>query len=111
DIGIGRWKVDAAQAAKWLRRKELLDGATTLTVACRAATDCWLATGTRRAWHFDGDALEPAGPEAQAVLAVVRSSDNTLYALHRGGDQATIDVSRIERDNQTWTPIGGATIK
>jgi ligand-binding sensor domain-containing protein len=105
DVGIGRWRADSMQPVSWLRRRELLAGATTLTVACRKRNDCWLATGTRRAWHFDGESFEPAGPEAQAVLAVVRSGDGDLYGLHRGGDASSIEISKIDRDG-TWTPIG-----
>jgi ligand-binding sensor domain-containing protein len=104
DVGIGRWRTDATKPSGWLRRRQLLDGATTLTVACRAGNDCLLATGARRAWHYDGDSFRPAGPDSQAVLAVVRASTGELYALHRGGDASTIDVSRIDGD--TWTPIG-----
>ncbi len=108
DIGIARWKKDGKHAASWLRRKELLSGATTLTVACKTRDDCWLATGARRAWHFDGESFEPTGPDAQAVLAVVHRGDGSIYALHRGGDAKAIDVSRIDGD--TWTPVVGAQI-
>jgi hypothetical protein len=109
DIGIGRWRADAAQAKGWLRRRQLLEGATTLTVACRKRDDCWIATGTRRAWHFDGDAFEPSGPESQAVLAVVRGDDDQLYALHRAGDASSIEISRIEGHGEgaeAWTNVG-----
>lgn len=104
DIGIARLGVDASHPDAWLRRRQLLDGATTLTVACRAADDCLLATGARRAWRYDGEAFEPTGPEAQAVLAVVRDADGAIYALHRPGDAAAIDVSRV--DGEAWTPTG-----
>lgn len=108
DIGIARWKKDGKHAASWLRRKELLADATTLTVACRDRDDCWIATGARRAWHFDGEGFAPVGPVAQAVLAVVRRDDGRIFALHRGGDAKAIDVSRI--DGETWTPVVGAQI-
>ncbi|MCA9679494.1 MAG: hypothetical protein H6709_16695 [Kofleriaceae bacterium] len=104
DIGIARLTADTAAPVGWLRRRQLLDGATTLTVACRGREDCIVATGTRRAWHFDGESFEPTGPEAQAVLAVVRNGAGELYALHRGGDAATIEVSRVEAGE--WTPTG-----
>lgn len=109
DIGIARWKTDGQHPEKWLRRREILADATTLTVACKAANDCWLATGTRRAWHYDGDSFEPSGPEAQAVLAVVRRDDGTIYALHRAGDAKAIDVSRV--DGAEWTPVAGAQLE
>jgi len=109
DIGIGRWRAAAPQAVGWLRRRQLLEGATTLTVACRNRNDCWIATGTRRAWHFDGESFEPSGPEAQAVLAVVRDPEGQLYALHRAGDATSIEISRIEGHGtgaDVWTPVG-----
>lgn len=112
DIGISAWRADATQPARWLRRGQLVADASTVTIACRAAADCWIATGTRNAWHFDGEAFEPGGVESQAVLAVVRAADNTIYALHRSGDGAVIELSRIDRaagnvaGPDTWTPIG-----
>lgn len=112
DIGIGRWETGSPQPAAWLRRKQLLEDASTLTVACRTRDDCWVATGTRHAWHFDGDAFEPSGPESQAVLAVVRDGEGQVYALHRAGDANTIEISRIEGPRGgSWTPVAGAKIK
>jgi hypothetical protein len=107
DVGIGRWRSAAPQPAGWLRRRQLLDGATTLTVACASADDCWLATGARRAWHFDGQGFAPAGPEAQQVLAIVRGGDGTVHALHRAGEAGTIEVSRIEGEHgEGWASTG-----
>jgi ligand-binding sensor domain-containing protein len=113
DIGIGRWRGGSPQAVSWLRKRELLDGATTLTVACKAEDDCWVATGTRHAWYFDGSEFRPSGPEAQAMLAVVRGVDDQIYSLHRAGDASSIEVSRIDAQGtagDVWTPVAGATL-
>ncbi len=104
DVGIARLDLEATQPEGWLRRRQLLEGATTLTVACRAKDDCLLATGARRAWRFDGEVYEPTGPESQAVLAVVRDHHGAVYALHRAGDAAAIEVSRVEGED--WTSTG-----
>lgn len=107
DIGIARWRAGQTKPVAWLRRRQLLEGATTLTVTCRRSDDCWVATGTRRAWHFDGQAFEPAGPEAQAVLAVVRDAGGAAYALHRAAEASSIEISRIEgARGETWTSVG-----
>jgi ligand-binding sensor domain-containing protein len=114
DVGIGRWRGTAPQPVAWLRKRELLDGATTLTVACKALDDCWVATGTRHAWYFDGGEFRPSGPEAQAVLAVVRDEDHAVYALHRAGEANSIYMSRIDAQGTTgdvWTEIAGARMK
>jgi ligand-binding sensor domain-containing protein len=106
DVGIARWKADAAPPAGWLRRGQLVANASTLSVACRRLDDCWVATGTRRAWRFDGEAFTPTGPSDQAVLAVVRRDDGRVFALHRAGDARAMELSEIAADGTRWTPTG-----
>lgn len=107
DLGIGAWAADARQAATWLRRRQLVADASSLSVACHAADQCWVATGTRHAWYFDGERFEPSGPESQAVLAVVRHEDGSLYALHRAGNSSRIEISKIEGERgETWVAQG-----
>jgi hypothetical protein len=103
DVGVARIPVGGTAAVGWLRRGEMLTDATTLTVACRRANDCLLATGARRAWRWRGEAFESAGPEDQIVLAVVRSADGAIYGVHRPVDGQQLVVSRV--DGGAWSAI------
>lgn len=80
----------------------MFDDATTLSVACAHALDCWIATGARQAWHWNGDRFSAGGPD-QVVLAVVRDPAGPIYALHRTGVENELHLSRI--DGTTWTLI------
>jgi hypothetical protein len=103
DVGAVRIAAGGTGAVSWLRRRAMFDGAQSLSVACKSADDCWIATGARRAWHWRGDGFEPDGPVDQAVLAVVRSPQGDTYALHRSGDAKKITISKIEPD--AWKEI------
>jgi len=110
DIIVGTSDVGAARVARggqgpitWLRRSEMLVGATTLSVACRTRDNCWVATGARRAWRWRGDDFEPDGPVDQAVLAVVRAPSGEIYALHRPGDAKQLTLSKVEPSG--WTEV------
>jgi hypothetical protein len=71
-------------------------------VACSALDDCWVATGSRSAWHWRGDGFAAGGPEVR-VLAVVRDRSGTL-ALHREVGSKVIEVSRIDSAGE-WTKL------
>jgi hypothetical protein len=71
DLGTARYRDGDAHPRGWLRRKQMFEDATTLSVACARAKDCWIATGARQAWHWAGDRFAAGGPD-QVVLAVVR---------------------------------------
>jgi hypothetical protein len=103
DVGVARIAKAGAGPLTWLRRGEMLDGATSLSVACHHENDCWLATGARRAWHWRGDDFEADGPVDQAVLAVVGSPDGEIYAIHRPGDGKHLTVSRVAASG--WSEI------
>jgi len=102
DLGTARYRDGDPHPLDWLRRKQMFEGATELTVACVALQDCWVATGTGQAWHWIGDRFVAGGPD-ESVLAVVRDPRGPIYALHRGAAEQTIHLSRIV--GQTWTPI------
>lgn len=104
ELGVARFALDTAAPLGWLRRGEMLEGANTLAVHCLSADDCWIATGAPRAWRWRGEGFEPAGPPDGVVLAVTRDAAGALYGLHRVGDNAGIEVARI--DGETWTPLG-----
>ncbi|MBC7975403.1 MAG: hypothetical protein H7138_10490, partial [Myxococcales bacterium] len=100
DLGTARYRDGDAHPRDWLRRKQMFEDATTLSVACARVTDCWIATGARPAWHWTGDKFAAGGPD-QVVLAVVRDPAGPIYALHRGSSETEIRLSRI--DGATWT--------
>ena len=100
DLGTARYRDGDAHPRDWLRRKQMFEDATTLSVACARAKDCWIATGARQAWHWTGDKFAAGGPD-QVMLAVVRDPAGPIYALHRGSGEDEIHLSRI--DGATWT--------
>jgi len=102
DLGIARYRAGDTHPHDWLRRRQMFDDATTLSVACARALDCWIATGARQAWHWNGDRFTAGGPD-QVVLAVVRDPSGPIYALHRSGVENEIHLSRI--DGEAWTQI------
>jgi hypothetical protein len=102
DLGTARYRDGDAHPRDWLRRRQMFQDATTLSVACARAQDCWIATGARQAWHWTGDRFAASGPD-QVVVAVVRDPDGPLYALHRGSGETEIHMSKIE--GNTWTPL------
>jgi hypothetical protein len=102
DLGTARYRDGDMHPRDWLRRKQMFEDATTLSVACSQAKDCWIATGARQAWHWTGDRFAAGGPD-QVVLAVVRDPTGPILALHRGSRENEIHLSRI--DGRAWTPI------
>ncbi len=107
DLGTARYRAGDPHPLDWLRRKQMFEDASALTVACAKPTDCWIATGARQAWHWTGDRLTSAGPD-QIVLAVARDPSGAIYALHRAPAEHEIRMSRI--DGATWTPIAKVEI-
>lgn len=114
DLGTARYRDGDRHPRDWLRRRAMFADATSLSVACTAREDCWLATGARRAWHWTGDRFAASGPADDAVVAVVRDPDNVIYALHRSpAEPTTIHVSRLDRADKSsiaaatdvWTPL------
>jgi hypothetical protein len=102
DLGTARYRDGDAHPRDWLRRREMFRDATTLSVACARAQDCWIATGARQAWHWTGDRFAASGPD-QVVLAVVRDPTGPIYALHRATAENEIHLSKIE--GAGWTPL------
>lgn len=103
DIGVARFLEGEARPSSWLRRRQMFVDATTLSVACSAPDNCWLATGARSAWHWTGARFTPGGPD-EAVLAVVRDRAGFIYALHREEQANAIQLSRVDAQGQ-WAKI------
>lgn len=87
---------------------DLAKDAERITVACQSETDCFVATGTTRAWHFDGQSFGPASidPEAGSrVLAVVTPPRGSPVAIHNGPNDRFLRVSSVSSEG-TWSPTG-----
>ncbi|HEY5921783.1 MAG TPA: hypothetical protein VIV11_08935 [Kofleriaceae bacterium] len=102
DLGTARYRDRDAQPFSWLRRKQMFEDAMNLSVACAKAQDCWLATGARQAWHWNGERFTAGGPDV-VVLAVARDPAGPIYALHRAPAEKELHLSRI--DGTTWTAL------
>ena len=88
------------------RTHDLTAGAERLTVACQG-DDCYLATGTARAWRFDGQSFEvtPIDPEpGSRVLAVLADPRGGALAIHRGAKDSILRLSTVA--DKLWTPVG-----
>lgn len=95
ELGTARYRDGDQRPRAWLRRRQMFLDATALSVACVKQNDCWVATGTRQAWHWNGDRFAPRGPD-ELALAIVRDPAGGIYALHRAEGEAAIKLSRIE---------------
>lgn len=112
DLGTARFVMSSdghAHPRDWLRRKQMFQDATTLSVACSGVDDCWIATGARQAWHWTGARFVAGGPD-EVVLGVVRDPGGMIYALHRNGTEATARLSRIDRTG-AWTLVPNVTVQ
>jgi hypothetical protein len=81
---------------RWLRRSDLVEGAQLLSVACAGPSSCYLATGGRHLWHWNGTsfgAVELSG--ATRVLAVVRAPTGEVRVLYVIGDTPELYVARL----------------
>lgn len=103
DLGVARFLEGEARPSSWLRRRQMFVDATALSVACAAPDNCWIATGSRSAWHWTGEHFTAGGPD-EPVLAVVRDRAGSIYALHREADSGAISLSRVDAAGQ-WTSV------
>jgi hypothetical protein len=90
--------------------QDLAQNAVRLTVACVQNRDeCYLATGTTRAWRFDGQAFEiaPVDPEPGShVLAVLLDPQGDVLAIHRGAQESDRQLRLSRVSDGRWTPVG-----
>jgi hypothetical protein len=103
-LGTARVAAAGRGPVQWLRRGELVEQATGLTVACAAREDCYIATGSRRAWRFDGRRFTPTGGGERRVLAVARAPDGRLFGMRQGPDPRRIGLAEITRGE--WRDLG-----
>jgi len=109
DLGTARYRDGDVRPRDWLRRKQMVQDATALTVACASPRDCWIATGGESAWRWNGESFEAGGPDDQIVVGVARDPDGNLFGIHRTGTTAALHISRITGDK--WTELPNLTIE
>lgn len=111
-LGTARFTLDGKNRARWLRRRDLGEGATDLSVACAAAADCYLATGAEHAWRYDGSHFLPAAVTTEddaVVLAMAKAPDGEVLALFRAAEERRLSVARL--DGKAFTPVAELSIE
>jgi hypothetical protein len=103
-VGVARYAAKATRPV-WLRHRDLVIGASHLSVACVDEANCYLATGGPSLWRyasgrFDVVSLDKAVRE---VLAVVRGPDGVVTALYLTDGDARLSVARLRGDRFTPT--------
>ena len=107
-LGTVRLPIDAQGGERqWLRRSELVQDATALTVACKGLADCYVGTGDR-GWRWDGQAFAAIEHRGGDVLAFARSQAGEIYAVVRGID-GKLRVKRI--DVGSWVQVAGVAVE
>jgi hypothetical protein len=103
-VGTARLSLGARQEGRvWFRQHELVDGAISLTVACKQADDCYVTTGGKQAWRFDGKVFSPvvvqgAPKEGVVALAAVRAPNGDILLLYRGPNEHGLHVAKKGAD-------------
>ncbi len=81
----------------------MFEDANGLSVACAREKDCWLATGARQAWHWNGERFLAGGPDEIAVAFARDPSSGAIYGLHRLPGDKEMHISRV--DGTKWTQL------
>ena len=85
-LGTARLSLERRGASsgdsRWLRREELAEGASLLTVDCELESDCRLANGSGELWRFDGERFVRRSA-ASATLGVVDVAGDAVAVLAR----------------------------
>ncbi|HTE52018.1 MAG TPA: hypothetical protein VK698_14290 [Kofleriaceae bacterium] len=96
--------VSGRRALQWLRRGELMGQATSLSVACARRDDCYVATGSARAWRFDGERFSLSGGGERRALAVARGPGGRIVGLRQSADGRSIALADIHAGE--WRETG-----
>lgn len=94
---------------RWLRRGDIVEGASMLTVACRERNDCYMGTAGRYAWHYDGKTFRKVDINGGSVQAFLRAPSEDLYALVRPAGEEYIVAYRF--DGEKWVLYQGLKIE
>jgi len=94
-VGTARYPTGVSRP-RWLRRSDLVEGAQLLSVACAGERDCYVATGGRRLWRWDGEGFSAVDlPGASRVLAAVRAPGGEVRTLYVVGETPELHVARL----------------
>jgi hypothetical protein len=96
-VGVARYPAEATRPG-WLRHRDLAAGARHLSVACLAANTCYLATGGKELWRYDGRDFHAVDLDRNVtrVLAVVRGQGGVVTALYTVTTDDKLHVARLE---------------
>lgn len=106
---LGTARFAGNDPVSWLRRSELVDSASALTVACKTASECYVGTGSR-GWRYDGATLAPVARPSGPVLAFARNPEGEVYAVMRGEDERRLFVERLGTDG-SWARVSGVDME
>jgi len=98
DVGTARIALNRRAPLRWLRRGELVEEASGLSVACDQRDRCYLATGARWAWRFDGETFHRIGDPDNRVLGFARAKNGAIWGLRHGDKPGEILAARIKQD-------------
>lgn len=106
DLGIRRLALNGTDVGSgWLRTGDLMADGAKLTVACTARDDCYVATGAKRVWWFNGKRFRAIDDGSDArFLAVVRKGKGPVYALKRGSPENVLSLVTIKYGAFTAVP-------
>ncbi len=111
-LGTMIWKPGETKI-NWLRVRELTKNARSLSVACLELSDCFIATGTKKLWHWNGKAFTNEG-DLRVVHAVLTLRDGRILALREavGAEHtgASAIVLSIYNDGE-WNEISGIRVE
>ncbi len=109
-LGIARLRVKDGKAKRtWLRRGDLVQGAYSLTVACAKEKSCFVATGGRYAWHYDGESFTKVVIEGVHIVGFVRAPNGKIYAFTRNQNEDKLIAYTYKA--KKWTLVEGLEIE
>ncbi len=107
--GTASLALDRPGDVEWLEREPISSGGSGLTVACKSADECFMATGATRLWRFDGGRVRLGQSLERPTLAVVARGRSGLHALRRGEEPGQIEIlARVDGD---WRLQEGLEVK
>ena len=98
DLGIRRLALNGTDVGSgWLRAGDLMAGGSSLSVACTARSDCYVATGAKKVWWFNGKRFRAIDDGSGAnFLAVARKGKGPVYVLMRGSPETSLTLATIK---------------
>ena len=97
----------------WLRNGDLTTDAEQLSVACSSKSDCFIATGTNKLWHWNGKVFSNEGDQRR-VHAVVSLRDGRLLALREAvgpGHSGRAAIALALYKDGKWDEISGIRVE